>query len=62
MSPTLNPLYNQSSSVLEDDYVLIERVYPWKDPKSLKDKLVSLKNPYNSKERIIRRVKCVEAE
>ncbi|CAG9328294.1 unnamed protein product [Blepharisma stoltei] len=62
MYPTLNPNLKTSSSLIEDDYVLVGSVSPSTKLKSLKDKIVILKNPYNPRERVIRKVKCVEGE
>ena len=60
MSPVLNPMFSQSHSFIEDDYVLVRVLGEDYKPKDIKEKLVRVVEPDHT--RVFRRVLCIEGE
>ena len=62
MAPTLNPYYDSSSSILEDDYVLVRRLGDSPDWKKLQKQIVLVRDPGNSKRAHLLRLTGIEGE
>lgn len=62
MQPMLNPYYPKSTSIFEDDYILVKRVTPYDDWKSYKGQLMLVRDPTDPKVTHFRRLAAVEGE
>ena len=62
MQPLLNPYFHQSSSIFEDDYILVKRVTPHDDWKSYVGHVMLVRDPIDPKRTHFRRLKAVQGE